>query len=149
MGFDPSLKHPMCLATLKRCDTMKLSVDDYIYIYIYILVLVGDCCYIIKWRGIRKYSISLKYLPISSSIGRIWHKVNLLYMWSTAGLNKEFYIQTGCGTKCSLPYDRQVRLFGLVICFRVYQHLMDYLILKLDSVENICFQYSIVIIFSS
>ena len=27
-GFDPGLKRPGCLATLKSCDTTKLSVDD-------------------------------------------------------------------------------------------------------------------------
>ena len=33
MGFNPSLKRPVWIATLKSCDTMKLSVEDYIYIY--------------------------------------------------------------------------------------------------------------------
>ena len=33
-GFNPSFKHPMCLATLKSCDKRNSqSVDDNIYIY--------------------------------------------------------------------------------------------------------------------
>ena len=36
--FNPSFKHPMCLATLRSCDTTKQSVDDNIYIYIYIYI---------------------------------------------------------------------------------------------------------------
>ena len=40
-GFDPSFKHPTCLATQKSCDTTKQSVmtgTQYIYIYIYIYI---------------------------------------------------------------------------------------------------------------
>ena len=35
-GFDPSFKRPICLATLKSCDTTKQSVCGWLYIYIYI-----------------------------------------------------------------------------------------------------------------
>ena len=41
--FDPSLKPPMCLTTLKNCDTTKQSVDDNIYIYIYIYIYICVC----------------------------------------------------------------------------------------------------------
>ena len=33
LGFDPSFKNLACLATLKSCDTTKLSMDDYIHTY--------------------------------------------------------------------------------------------------------------------
>ena len=45
MGFDPSFKHPTCLATLKSCDTTKQSVFGWLYIYIYIYINVR------QWSG--------------------------------------------------------------------------------------------------
>ena len=36
VGFNPSFKHPTCLATLKSCDTTKQSVCGWQYVYIHI-----------------------------------------------------------------------------------------------------------------
>ena len=46
VGFWSLLKHPVCLATLKSCDTMKQSVDDNIYMYIYIYIYIYIYVYI-------------------------------------------------------------------------------------------------------
>ena len=43
MGFDPSLKHLACLATMKSCDTTKLSVDDNIYMIVFRCVHEINC----------------------------------------------------------------------------------------------------------
>ena len=56
-GFDPSSKHPTCLATLKSCDTTKQSVCGWLYIYIY----------------------NLQYLSLYLIISYIYQKVTLLY----------------------------------------------------------------------
>ena len=39
------MKRPVCLATLKSCNTKKQSVCGYIYIYIYIYISVCVCVY--------------------------------------------------------------------------------------------------------
>ena len=42
-GFDPSFGNLACLATLKRYERTKQSVDEYIYIYIYIYIYMCVC----------------------------------------------------------------------------------------------------------
>ena len=43
MGFDPSLKCPAYLATLKICDKTKQSANRRLYIYIYIYIYICVC----------------------------------------------------------------------------------------------------------
>ena len=45
------------------------------------------------------------YLPNSSVISRMWHKVNYFFKQSTAGLNSEFsFFYTGCLIEAKEPY---------------------------------------------
>ena len=85
VGFNPSLKHPACLATLMSCDTTKQSLLGWLYIYIYIfpqLVSLSNVFHIVGHNALPFHSQSS--LPSSHHCGS-FPRHNFLYLEGTSG----------------------------------------------------------------
>ena len=75
-GFDPSLKCPVCWATLKSCHTMKQSVCGWQYMYIYIYVIIF---LITKFQRFRLIERLLNYNDTWACLGSISKLLNHIH----------------------------------------------------------------------
>ena len=81
MGFDPSFKHPTCLATLKSSDRRKQSICGWQYIYIYIITELSFSRYLFI-ASIYFEMVIINYSPmwsvhqVVSSWLRKWININ-------------------------------------------------------------------------